>query len=104
MRYGSPSIAEKVQGLQDQGCNWILLLPLYLQYSAATTTSVMDKAFDVLKRMRHQPTFRAVPPYYDHPGYIKATATGIRQHHPSLDWKPDVTIASLHGLPQAFID
>ncbi len=103
MRYGRPSIVEKIKRLQDQGCNRILLFPLYPQYSAATTASVMDKAFDALRKMRHQPTTRAVPPYYDHPGYIQAIATGIRQHHASLDWKTDVTIASLHGLLQVFI-
>ena len=104
MRYGSPAIAGKIDKLTAGGCDRILIFPLYPQYSAATTASVMDKVFDKLKTMRRQPTIRSVPPYYDHPSYIEALACSIKEHHASLEWTPDVTIASLHGLPQTFIN
>ena len=103
MRYGLPSIDDVLKRLTDQGCTRILLFPLYPQYSSATTGTAMDNVFEVLKQMRHQPTIRTVAPYYNHPAHIKALADSIRKHHAALDWTPDVTIASLHGLPVDFI-
>lgn len=104
MRYGQPSIGAGIARLKEQGCARILLFPLYPQYSAATTATAMDAAFDALKTMRAQPTLRAVPPYYDRPAYITALADSITAHLATLTWKPQVILASLHGLPQAFID
>lgn len=104
MRYGSPSIAEKLESLQKQGCERILLFPLYPQYAAATTATVNDKAFDKLKTMRWQPALRTVPPYHDHPAYIEALASSISAHLSTLDWEPEVVLASFHGIPQSYSD
>jgi ferrochelatase len=104
MRYRNPSIPDKIEQLMANGCDRILIFPLYPQYSAATTASVMDKVFDTLKTMRRQPTVRNVAPYYEHPSYIEALADAVRNHHATLDWTPEVTIASYHGLPQSFIN
>ncbi len=103
MRYGKPSIDDVIKRMVDQGCDRILLFPLYPQYSGATTGTAMDNVFEALKSMRHQPTIRTVAPYYNHPAHIKALADSIRAHHATLDWTPEVTIASLHGLPVDFI-
>lgn len=103
MRYGTPSIADKITQLTKQGCDRIVFFPLYPQYSSATTGTAMDAAFDTLKTLRNQPTIRTVPPYFDHPEYINALADSIRTHHAGLTWTPEVTIASLHGLPVDFI-
>jgi protoporphyrin/coproporphyrin ferrochelatase len=99
MRYGNPSIASRITALQEQGCERILLVPLYPQYSAATTATVCDKAFDALKTMRWQPTLRVAPPYYDDPGYIEALATSMRTSIAALSFEPEIVIASFHGLP-----
>ena len=104
MRYGMPPIAERLAALQAEGCDRILIFPLYPQYSAATTASVYDKSFAALKTMRWQPAIRTVPPYYDHPAYIAALAASLRSHIDSLDWTPDCILASFHGLPQASLD
>ncbi|MDB5524343.1 MAG: hemH [Rhizobium sp.] len=104
MRYGQPSIAEKLDVLKARGCDRILLFPLYPQYAAATTATVNDKAFDALKAMRWQPALRTVPPYHDHPAYIEALANSITTHLSTLDWQPDVVIASFHGIPQSYFD
>jgi len=104
MRYGEPPIAETIIRLKEAGCERVLLFPLYPQYSAATTASAMDKVFDALKTMRWQPAIRSVPPYFDHPAYIDALARSIRAHRDALGWTPEVTLASLHGLPKGFID
>jgi len=101
MRYGTPAIGPAIERLQARGCDRILLFPLYPQYSAATVATALDKAFDVLKTMRWQPTIRAVPPYFDHPAYIDALARSLRAHLARLRWKPDVIVASFHGLPEA---
>jgi ferrochelatase len=103
MRYGTPSIADGIARLTDAGCTRLLLFPLYPQYSAATTGTAMDAAFDALKTLHAQPSLRSVPPYFDHPAYIDALAASIRNHHASLPWTPEVVIASLHGLPVDFI-
>jgi len=99
MRYGNPSIKSRLSYLQQQGCDRILLFPLYPQYSAATTGTACDKAFDALKQMRWQPSVRVVPPYYDEPRYIEALARSMKNSLAKLDWEPEVVIASFHGLP-----
>jgi protoporphyrin/coproporphyrin ferrochelatase len=99
MRYGNPSIASRLAALQEQGCERILLVPLYPQYAAATTATVCDKAFDHLKTMRWQPSLRVAPPYYDFPPYIDALAASMRESIAALDFEPEVVIASFHGLP-----
>jgi ferrochelatase len=104
MRYGQPSIAERLDNLKAQGCDRILLFPLYPQYAAATTATVNDKAFDALKAMRWQPALRTVPPYHDHPAYIEALANSITGHLATLDWQPETVIASFHGIPQSYFD
>ncbi len=102
MRYGLPPTAERIQALKDQGCDRILLFPLYPQYSAATTATALDKAFDTLKAMRWQPAVRSVPPYYDNPAHIEALAISLEKHLAALDWTPDLILASFHGLPKSY--
>jgi ferrochelatase len=99
MRYGLPAMEDRLKALKEQGCERILLFPLYPQYSAATTATALDKAYDALKTMRWQPAIRTVPPYYDEPSYIEALAQSIERHLAGLGWKPDLILASFHGLP-----
>jgi protoporphyrin/coproporphyrin ferrochelatase len=100
MRYGQPAIGPAVERLKSQGCDRILLFPLYPQYSAATVATALDRTFDVLKTMRWQPAVRTVPPYHDHPAYIDALAQSVRARLGEIAWKPDVIVASFHGLPE----
>ena len=104
MRYGQPSIASRVQALQDQGCDRILVVPLYPQYSAATTATVGDKTFEALAAMRWQPALRIAPPWHDDPAYIESLARSIEQGLARLDFSPEVILASFHGVPQAYLD
>ena len=104
MRYGLPPINAGLRRLREQGCNRILVFPLYPQYSAATTATVNDVAFAELMRMRAQPAIRTVPPYYDDPSYISALAGSLRSHLEGLATQPDVVVASFHGLPQEYVD
>lgn len=103
MRYGLPPIRERLEWLQSQGCDRIVICPLYPQYSAATTATVYDKAFDALKTMRWQPSIRCMPPYHDHPAYIAALARSLEDHLKTLPWTPDRIVASFHGLPKDYL-
>ncbi len=100
MRYGQPSIGEELQRLMDAGCERILLAPLYPQYCAATTATVVDKAADKLRTMRWQPTLRTLPPYHDEPAYIGALAQDLRRQLDALDFEPEVLLLSFHGMPE----
>ncbi|MCG8359030.1 MAG: ferrochelatase [Kiloniellales bacterium] len=104
MRYGKPSIAERLEHLKKSGCDRVLLFALYPQYSATTTASVHDKAFEALGAMRWQPALRTVPPYHDDPDYIEALARSIETHLEGLGWKPDAILASFHGLPKVYLE
>jgi ferrochelatase len=102
MRYGQPSIPDKLQALKDAGCDRIVLFPLYPQYAAATTATVNDKAFQAMMDMRWQPALRTVPPYHDDPAYIEAIAQSIETHLAGLDWEPEIVLTSFHGIPQSY--
>ena len=99
MRYGRPAIADRLTALKNAGCTRILIAPLYPQYCAATTASVMDAVSAALGKMRWQPAIRTLPPYYDDPAHIEALATSVRAHLASLDHAPDLILASFHGMP-----
>ncbi|MFG1192521.1 ferrochelatase [Xanthobacter flavus] len=103
MRYGKPPIAERLAALQAQGCERILLVPLYPQYAAATSATVCDKAFDALKEMRWQPTLRVAPPWHDDPVYIDAVARDLERNLAALDFEPEVILASFHGVPKSYL-
>ncbi|HUN94806.1 MAG TPA: ferrochelatase [Bradyrhizobium sp.] len=104
MRYGNPSIRSRIEALAGQGCERLLVVPLYPQYSAATSATVCDEVFAVLARMRAQPTLRVTPPYYDDPDYIEALAVSIDAHLATLPFKPELIVASFHGMPKEYVE
>src|SRR5262249_54784490 len=104
MRYGNPSIRARIDALSAQGCSRLLVVPLYPQYSAATSATVCDEVFRVLADMRAQPILRVSPPYYDDPDYIEALAVSINAHLSALPFQPELIIASFHGMPQKYVD
>jgi ferrochelatase len=104
MRYGAPSIAARLQAMQDAGCDRILVAALYPQYSATTMGTANDAAFAALMKMRRQPALRTLPEYHDDPRYIAALAQSVRDALAALPFTPDVVLASYHGLPQDYVD
>ena len=104
MRYANPPIAPRLAALQQQGCDRILLVPLYPQYAAATTATACDHAFRALMALRWQPTVRVAPPYYEDPAYIEAIAASIRSHLATLDFEPEALVCSFHGMPQKYLE
>ena len=96
--------ASRIEALTAQGCDRLLVVPLYPQYSAATSATVCDEVFRVLAGMRAQPTLRVTPPYYDDPDYIEALAVSINAHLATLPFQPELIVASFHGMPQEYVD
>jgi protoporphyrin/coproporphyrin ferrochelatase len=103
MRYGYPAIRERLQALLDQGCDRILLVPLYPQYAAATSATACDHAFRALMDMRWQPTIRVSPPYYDDRVYIDAIAASMERELSALAFEPEVIVVSFHGVPKEYL-
>jgi ferrochelatase len=104
MRYGNPSIASRLEAMAAQGCERILVMPLYPQYCAATTATACDEVFRTLARLRNQPALRVAPPYYNDSIYIEALASSTKAELAQLGFSPDVIIASFHGVPRDFVD
>ena len=103
MRYGNPSTESRIKALMAEGCDRILLVPLYPQSCAATSATASDKAFEALMTMRWQPAVRVAAPWHDRPDYIHALAASIRAKRAELDFEPDMIVASFHGVPQSYL-
>ncbi len=104
MRYGNPSIRLKLNLLKDEGCEKIIILPLYPQYAAATTATVCDEVYRSLMKMRWQPSLQIIPHYESNPEYINALVNSIENKVQSINWKPDLIISSYHGIPKKYFD
>jgi ferrochelatase len=104
MRYGNPSTKSVLEKLQQAGCQKILLVPLYPQYSATTTATANDKAFDTLKTMRWQPAVRTAPAYFNDAKYVQTLAKSISDGVAALDFVPDLVITSYHGMPVEYLE
>lgn len=104
MRYGAPAIGERVKAMQDQGCDRIVVIPLYPQHSRSTTASVGDAVFEALKPLVWQPAIRIAAAYHDHPAYIGALAGSARDSLAALGWSPERIILSFHGTPKRHLD
>ncbi len=102
MRYGNPSIKKQIISLQEKGCEKLIILPLYPQYAAATTASVCDEVYRSLLKMRWQPSLQIVSHYESEPLYINALANSVKKKIKKLTWKPDLIIASFHGIPKKY--
>jgi ferrochelatase len=104
MRYGNPSIKSKLNLLKEEGCENIIILPLYPQYAAATTATVCDEVYRSLMKMRWQPSLQVIPHYESDPEYINALINSIQKKVKSISWKPDLIISSYHGIPKKYFD
>ena len=104
MRYGNPSIMKKINGLQKSGCENIIILPLYPQYAAATTATVCDEVYRCLMKMRWQPSLQIIPHYESEPMYIDALKKSLEKKIFEIKWKPDIIIASYHGIPMKYFN
>ena len=104
MRYGNPSIKSKINNLKENGCENLVILPLYPQYAAATTATVCDEVYRSLSKMRWQPSLQIIPHYESEPYYIDAIVKSIENKINQISWKPDLIIASYHGIPKKYFE
>lgn len=104
MRYGSPSIEQKINEMVKNGCQKILCIPLYPQYCSATTATICDEIYRVIKKIRWQPEVRIVGQYCDNEQYIKALVNSVKNHLEKIDFTPDAILSSYHGIPQEYFD
>ena len=104
MRYGDPSIRSKIINLKDNGCENLVVLPLYPQYAAATTATVCDEVYKSLSKMRWQPSLQIIPHYESEPLYINAVCKSIENKIKQINWKPDLIMASYHGIPKRYFE
>ena len=103
MRYANPTTESRIKALMEQGCDRILLVPLYPQYAAATTATACDQAFRALMKMRWQPYVRVAPDWHDDPVYIEALARSMEAHLAQIDFRPEAVIATFHGMPEKYL-
>ena len=103
MRYGNPSTESAVRRMVAAGCDRILFLPLYPQYAGATTATANDAFFHALAGEKRQPAVRTVSQYFDRPDYIAALAASVSRVYATLDHRPDVLVASYHGMPRRYL-
>ncbi|MCC6863997.1 MAG: ferrochelatase [Rhodobacteraceae bacterium] len=103
MRYGNPSTESKVRAMIKAGCEKILFFPLYPHYAGATSGTANDQFFRVLMKEKRQPAIRTVAEYFDHPLYIEALAQSVETTYATLPQKPDILVASYHGMPQRYL-
>jgi len=104
MRYGSPSIEQRLTEMTAKGCDRILIAPMYPQYCAATTATVFDEVARVMAGLRWQPALRFVPPYHDDAVYLDALADDLTRQVGALDFNPEVMLLSFHGMPQRTLE
>ena len=104
MRYGQPSIRHKINHLKENGCENLVILPLYPQYAAATTATVCDEVYRSLSKMRWQPSLQIIPHYESEEIYIDALSKSINKKLDQISWRPDLIMASYHGIPKKYFE
>src|SRR5207237_8230000 len=99
MQVGNPPLAQVLREMVAAGAERLIVLPMYPQYSATTTASATDALFKALIEERRVPALRIVPPYYEHPAYVRAVVQVIHDDLKALPWKPDHYVLSFPGIP-----
>lgn len=103
MRYGNPSTESRLRAMVEAGCEKVLFFPLYPQYAGATSATANDQFFRALMKEKRQPAVRTVAEYFDHPLYVEALAQSVERAYAALDHRPDVLVASYHGMPKRYL-
>ena len=99
MSYGKPSVDGELSKLRAEGCDRILVIPLYPQYNSSTTGSIFNAVFNSLKKVRNLPSMRLLKNFHDHKGYIEALSQRIQQYW-TVHGKPEKLVLSYHGVPK----
>jgi len=103
MRYGQPSVAEKIRSMKARGVDRLLVLPLYPQYAASSGGSALDSVWQELLHTRTPPEVRVIRHFHDHHGYIAALRQSIEAYW-AEHGRPDMLVMSFHGVPRRSLD
>ncbi|MEW6678868.1 MAG: ferrochelatase [Pseudomonadota bacterium] len=103
MRYGQPSVAQRIAHMKAQGVDRLLVVPLYPQYAASSTGSALDAVWQTLLHTRNPPEIRTIRNFHDDPGYIQALRQSIEVFWAERG-RPDVLVMSFHGVPRRSLD
>lgn len=101
MRYGTPSIEQGIKGLVDQGVDEIMLIPLYPQFAMATTETILVLAENIRDEKYPDLEFTVLPPFYNHPDYVRVLSESIQEYLSDKDWEH--LLFSYHGIPERHI-
>ncbi len=104
MRYGQPSIVNVLRQLRERGMERLLVVPMYPQYAAATTATVVDEVFKELRAWRNQPEVRTIKHFHDDVAYIEALALHVEQHWQRVGSKPEHFLMTFHGVPRRSLE
>ncbi|MDY7576057.1 ferrochelatase [Actimicrobium sp. CCI2.3] len=99
MSYGNPSLPDVLNALQVEGCDRILIVPAYPQYSATTTASIFDAVTSHYRTVRNIPELRFIKHYHDDPAYIAALKESVLTHWQS-NGRGNKLVLSFHGVPK----
>lgn len=99
MRYGNPSLSDVLIQLKAEGCDRILILPAYPQYSGTTTASIYDAVFKHFNTVRNVPELRLIKHYHDHDAYLQALQESVLAHW-EMHGVPEKLVMSFHGVPK----
>ncbi|MGB1244659.1 MAG: ferrochelatase, partial [Porticoccaceae bacterium] len=103
MRYGNPSMESAIAELTAQNVRNITVLPLYPQYSGATTGSTFDAVAQTFTKTRWVPELHFIGGYQQSKLYIDALCGTIRKHI-AEHGQPDKLMFSYHGTPQKYLN
>jgi len=101
MRYGNPSIGARLRALVERGSDEIVVLPLFPQYASSSTGSAVAEVYREAGKLWNTPFVRVVPPYYDHPAFVRAFAEVARPVLDGMDF--DRVLFSYHGVPERHV-
>ena len=101
MRYGTPSIEEGIKNLVNQGVDEIMLIPLYPQFAMATTETILVLAEEIRAQNHPEVSFTVLPPFYNHPDYIRVLSESIQEDLKGKEWEH--LLFSYHGVPERHI-
>lgn len=97
MRYRNPSILEAVLKWQDDGIEEVLLIPLFPHFAMSSFETAVERVREVMFEVAPQMFLKVLPPYYDHPDYIRAMVANASDY---LKRDFDHLLFSFHGIPE----
>ena len=103
MRIGNPGMFAALDRLVETGCRRVVVVPLFPQYSSATTASVFDALGEWAKGCRNVPSFHLVRSFAVQPRFIQGLCEAVQATGRVISNEAPL-VMSFHGLPQRYVD